>query len=37
MSADGKPIRGRTRILTDSAKKRNRKEDWRIIIKQELT
>ena len=26
MSADGKPARGRTRILTDSARKRNRKE-----------
>jgi hypothetical protein len=26
MSADGKPARGRTRILTDSAKKRNRKK-----------
>jgi hypothetical protein len=35
MSADGKPARGRTRILT--ARKRNRKELWRITIKQELT
>ena len=26
MSADGKPAHGRTRILTDSASKRNRKE-----------
>ena len=26
MSAGGKPARGRTRILTDSARKRNRKE-----------
>ena len=26
MSADGKPAWGRTRILTDSARKRNRKE-----------
>ena len=26
MSADGKPARGRTRILTDSTRKRNRKE-----------
>jgi len=26
MSADGKPTRGRTRIITDSARKRNRKE-----------
>ena len=26
MSADGKPERGRTRILTDSARKRNGKE-----------
>ena len=25
MSAEGKPTRGRTRILTDSARKRNRK------------
>jgi hypothetical protein len=27
MSADEKPARGRTRILTDSARKRNRKDD----------
>jgi hypothetical protein len=27
MSADGKSARGHTRILTDSARKRNRKED----------
>ena len=27
MSVDGKPASGRTRILTDSARKRNRKED----------
>ena len=26
MSADGKPTRGRTKSLTDSARKRNRKE-----------
>ena len=26
MPADGKPTRGRTRILTDSARKRKRKE-----------
>ena len=26
MSADGTPARGRTRILTDSARNRNRKE-----------
>jgi hypothetical protein len=26
MSADGKPAHGRTRILTDFARKRNRKE-----------
>jgi hypothetical protein len=26
MSADGKPARGHMRILTDSARKRNRKE-----------
>jgi hypothetical protein len=26
MSADGKPTRGRTRSLTDSARKRNRRE-----------
>jgi len=26
MSADGKPARGRIRILSDSARKRNRKE-----------
>jgi len=26
ISADGKPARGRTRILTDSVRKRNRKE-----------
>jgi hypothetical protein len=38
MSADGKPARGRTRILTDSAKKKETgKKFWRIIIKQELT
>ena len=28
---------GCTEILADSARKRNRKEVWRIIIKQELT
>ena len=36
MSADGTPARGRTRILTDSARKRNRKKvlanKTRIII-----
>jgi hypothetical protein len=37
MSADGKPARGRTRILTDSAKKETGKKFWQIIIKQELT
>ena len=28
MFADRKPARGRTRILTDSARKRNMKEVW---------
>ena len=38
MSADGKPERGRTRILTDSArKKQTGKKFWVIIIKQEVT
>ena len=41
MSIDGKPAHSRTRILTDSARKRNRKEvlanSSTCIIKQELT
>jgi hypothetical protein len=37
ISADGKHVRGRTRILADSARKRNRKEVCGSIINQELT
>ena len=38
VSAEGKPARDRTKILTDSARKKKAgKKFWRIIIKQKLT
>jgi hypothetical protein len=37
MSADGKPACGRTRILTDSARKRNRKDDLKNYNKIRIT
>lgn len=37
MLFDGKSARGRTRILTDSARKETGKTFWQIILKQELT
>ena len=36
MFGDEKPAHGHTKILTDSARKRNGKKFCRIIIKQEL-